>query len=57
LEKVGQSRQRQELPYLVRQSADTFKLMKTEPKELGLEIKLMVSPLKGRRGASRDFAA
>jgi hypothetical protein len=35
-----------ELQYLVRQSADTFKLMKTEPKELGIEIKLMVSPLK-----------
>src|SRR4030095_4884596 len=35
-----------ELQYLVRESADTFKLKKTEPKELGVEIKLMVSPLK-----------
>jgi hypothetical protein len=36
-----------ELPYFVRQSADTFKLMKTEPKELGVEIKLMLKPVEG----------
>jgi hypothetical protein len=36
-----------ELPYLVRENADTFKLMRTEPKELGVEIKLTLSPVKG----------
>ncbi len=33
------------LPYFVRESADTFKLIKTEPKELGVEIKLMLKPV------------
>jgi hypothetical protein len=36
-----------ELPYFVRESTDTFRLMKTEPKHLGVEIKLMLKPVEG----------